>query len=175
MKASIKYLLVILFAVGMHSTAFAQNSDNASVNANARVIAQIAVTGDVALDFGDLVQGTTEAVNVDGTGNDTDAVIGEFTVTGGPSASVSLEFTTLPATLGSTTGGADTLPTDFNSLEYAGYNDGALTKFNPAAGPTSTSLDGSGNLTVLIGGSVDATGVTPDSYQGSITLTASYN
>lgn len=176
MKNLTRIVLITLLAIGFSTTAYAQS---ASITGNAKVLSPITVNGPTNLNFGDVQQGTNKTVNVDGTGNDSDTIIGEFTVSGSDGANVTLNFTTLSDL---TDGSGNTLVIDYASSEYALWSTdgdngtgGDNTKFDPTSATPTATLDSDG-ISVFIGGQAQPTsGQTAGTYDGTITLEASYN
>jgi len=151
---------------GLTTVAFAQQSDNDQIDANATVIAQLDVTPGSTLDFGNVTPGVASSVAY-GSG-------GSFSITGGGGASIDLDFT-LPANLSD---GTNNLPISFSSTD-ANWEDGTTSsgsnEFDPNAG-TTLNFPSDGDMTVFIGGTVTpGAGQVAGTYTGSITLTATYN
>jgi hypothetical protein len=161
-------MAVAALALVLASPAVAQTSANASIQALAYVqgVAPLTAQGVNDLDFGVVLAGTpTAPTNLANQA-------GRFDITGEPAAPVSVSLT-LPLTL---SGAGGNIPISFSNT------DGLLwapfpttnTTFNPNV-PLVTSLDGTGNLTVGISGTVSPpAGTTTGNYSGTITLTVSY-
>lgn len=172
MRASFKSVaLATLLALplALPSLAEAQSSVTGTVNATATILAGLDIAPDGDLQFGELLPGVARTVS------NSDADAAQFIVTGAPGASVSVVFTSLPATLDGP-GGA-TLPVSFSS-SAGGTGEASRTvisSFNPANSQTRT-LSASGNLYVMLGGTAS-----PDpmqaagSYTGTVTLQVSYS
>jgi hypothetical protein len=146
----------------------AQTSAMASISAVANVsgIAPLTAAGVNDLLFGTVIAGTPKTVTAV-------AEAGRFTISGQPSAPVSVSFT-LPTVL--TGAGSATIPITFGSTDgilFSTYPTVAGT-FNPNA-VSFPSLSGTGNLSLGIAGTVSpALGTTTGAYTGTITLTVAY-
>lgn len=161
-------LAVAALALVLASPVAAQTSANASIQALAFVqgVAPLTAFGVNDLDFGVVLAGTpTAPTNLANQA-------GRFDIAGEPSAPVTVNLT-LPLELVGAGGG---IPISFSAT------DGLLwapfpttnTTFDPNV-PIVTALDGSGNLTVGISGTVSPpAGTTTGNYTGTITLTVSY-
>ena len=167
MKRLLQITLVAFIMTGLTTVAFAQGqSDNASIGADATVIAQLDVTAGSSLNFGNVTPGVSSSVAY-GSG-------GSFSITGGGGASIDLDFT-LPANL---TLGTNNLPISFSTTD-ANWEDGNTSsgsnEFDPNAGTTIT-FPADGDMTVFIGGTVNpGAGQVAGTYTGNIVLTATYN
>ncbi len=141
--------------------------DAASISATATVIAQLEVSGEEDLRFGDVIPGIASTIAATDVGN-----AGRFQIQGGGNQEVSLSFDNLTEL--AATGGA-TLPFAFGSSSAgfgvsSGEADGT---FDPLAG-TDQRLD-NGVLYVFVGGTVTPTAGQPaGSYEGQITLNVAY-
>lgn len=160
---------LIAFAGVLASPAAAQTSAQASIQVLAFVqgFAPLTATGVNHLDFGVVQAGTpTAPANLANQA-------GRFDITGEASAQVSLDFT-LPTILDG--GVLGSIPISFatdDGLLWGPFPT-SFTTFDPNV-PLVTGLDGSGNLTVGVSGTVSppvdaATG----NYTGTITLTVAY-
>jgi spore coat protein U-like protein len=146
----------------------AQSTATASIAAIASVVgvAPLTATGVNDLNFGSVPAGspTTPASLA--------SQAGRFDITGEPAAPVSVTFT-LPTDL---TGAGGTIPITFGTtdgLEWAPFPT-AFTTFDPTV-PYLTAIDGTGNLTIGISGTVNPpSGTTTGTYTGTITLTVAY-
>jgi len=146
----------------------AQTTATASISATADVvgIAPITAAGVADLDFGVVLAGGPTTIADPATQG------GRFDLTGEPSAPVTMTYT-LPTDL---TGAGGNIPITFgptDGLLWGPYPT-ASTTFDPNV-PFLTALDGLGNLTVGIVGTVNPpVGTTTGTYTGTITLTVSY-
>lgn len=149
--------------------AAAQTSAQASIQALAFVqgFAPLTAAGVNDLDFGVVQAGTPTAPS------NLANQAGRFEITGEPSAQVSLEFT-LPTQLDG--GAAGTVPVSFASDDGLlwGPFPSAFTTFDPTV-PTVAAIDGAGNLTLGISGTVSPPAITnTGNFSGTITLTVAY-
>jgi hypothetical protein len=174
MKKLTKIIGAAILLMGLNTAVYGQQS--ASIAANAEVQAPLTVDGPTELDFGNVQQGTNKTVHVNGTGNDGDVVIGQFTVGGTDGANITLNFTTLE----NLSDGTNTLTIDYASTDYAtwdanGDNTNSTNNFDPTSETPTATLDTDG-ISVFIGGQAqpDAGQVT-GTYTGTITLEATYN
>lgn len=186
MKRSITAILLTAFTL-LASVAYGQTTEGSdNINATTSVVSQITVTGETALDFGNITAGGSSTVAPD------DGTAGNFQVQGTASQEVILTLS-LPSETGSSgytyaldsgdTGG--TAEDQYLELTF-GAGDGdwiegqdvaaaGTNLFNPTSQETAT-LGGSGYLEVYVGGTADASAGQPDgTYTGSITLTVDYN
>lgn len=163
--------VVGLFAVAgiLAGPAEAQTSAQASIQVLAFVqgFAPLTAAGVNNLDFGTVQAGTpTAPANL---ANEA----GRFEITGEPSTEVSLDFT-LPTTLDG--GAIGSIPISFatdDGLLWAPFPT-AFTTFDPNV-PQIIGLDGSGNLSVGVSGTVSPPAiVTTGNYTATITLTVAY-
>jgi hypothetical protein len=145
----------------------------ASIDALATVqngFAPITATGVHDLDFGTVDAGLGPYASPE-------AGFGRFNLTGEASASVLVEYTTLPTVLANVMDPSETIPIYFNSTDFilwpSGYP-GSYTGLNPLISQT-LAFDGLGNLVVGISGTIDPplTAVDGD-YAGTIVLTVAY-
>jgi hypothetical protein len=149
-------------------TAEAQSTATASISAIASVlgVAPLTAAGVNDLDFGTVPAGTPSVPA------SLAAQAGRFDITGEPSATVFVTFT-LPTDL---TGAGGTIPITFGTsdgLEWAPFPT-SFTNFDPTV-PHVTAIDGTGNLTIGISGTVSPpAGTTTGAYTGTITLTVAY-
>jgi len=141
--------------------------DNASIQATATVLAQLTVTGQDPLEFGQVLPGIPSTVAAG------DPAAGRFLVSGAGSNTVQLSFD-LPDELNGPEGAG--LPISFAS-DAAGYGSASGTP-SGTFDPNDNSHDQSlvdGDLYVFIGGTVTpATEQAQGSYTGSITLNVAY-
>jgi spore coat protein U-like protein len=168
MRSSAAALVAMIGAGGVALPALAQTSATASISADAFVagIAPLTATGVNNLNFGTVTAGTT------GVPASLPADAGRFNITGEPSAPVTVTFS-LPTVL---SGPGGTIPIFFSSTDGLLWVSFPVTfvSFNPN-GPFATTLDGSGNLTIGIAGTVSPpTGTTTGAYTGTVSLTVSY-
>ena len=171
------YILVVVFLLfGITKNGYTQQSDNASANASAIILAQLEVLKVTDLLFGDVSPGINKTIaRTNGA---------EFTVTGGSGASVSLDFT-LPAGTGYSYSLVDANENELElvfAAEDANWETGTTTNdagsntFDPTAGATTISGFPAGGIAVFLGGTVIPTNDQPaGEYEGTITLTAIYN
>lgn len=157
-------VLALVFA----SPAAAQTTANASIQALAFVqgVAPITATGVNDLNFGTVIAGTPTAPT------NLASQAGRWDITGEAGAPVTVSLT-LPLTLA---GPGGTIPISFAATDGLHWNPFPTTNttFNPQV-PYLTNIDGSGNLTLGISGTVSPpAGTTTGNYTGTITLTVSY-
>jgi len=155
--------------LGWATAGQAQTSANAAATATAFVsgIAPLTASTSNNLNFGSVTAGTVASpANLA-----SDAA--RFAISGQPSTPVTVTFV-LPTVL--TGPGSTTIPISFGGADGLEWNPypSSHTTFNPN-GAHLTSLDGSGNLTIGITGSVaPPLGSTTGSYTGTITMTVAY-
>lgn len=171
----LKCLAALAILMGFGFSAMAQDADNENMSSTARVLAGMVVTKITDLNFGDLAQGTTKQVALNGTvtgptqqGTET---VGQLSVaaTGGTSIKYTL---TTPTNL---TNGSNNLPITFVSeyLTASTYAAGTTTVQNVA---TDITMDAGGILYFYVGGTVDATGSpATGTYTGTVNLLVEYN
>jgi hypothetical protein len=164
-----KLLLLAVAALALPAAVSAQSASG-SIQARARVLGAITVTGVTALDFGDFLSaGATKTVAP------ADATSGEFAVAGDPGAGVQFTFD-FPATLdnglnqitlGAASWNVNVGATRAGSASLiAGGSDGASANAFLSAG---------GNLGVFVGAQATAAaGLPAGVYTGTITLDAAY-
>jgi hypothetical protein len=158
-----------LIAVAIATTAEAQSTANASINATATVagIAPLTAAGVNDLNFGAVTAGTPKSP----TSLAADA--GRFNISGEPNAAVTITFA-LPTVL--TSGGGATIPVTFggaDGLNWTTYPT-VHTTFNPNAAFL-TLLNGFGDAVIGISGTVSPPlATTTGTYTGTVTLTVSY-
>ena len=161
-------LALLGFAVLTAKPVEAQSSATASISAIASVlgVAPLTATGVNDLDFGTVPAGTPS------TPASLAAQAGRFDITGEPTSTVFVTFT-LPTDL---TGAGGTIPIAFGAtdgLEWAPFPT-AFTNFDPTV-PYVTAIDGTGNLTIGISGTVSPpAGTTTGDYTGTIVLNVAY-
>jgi hypothetical protein len=193
MKTTIKLIaafsIMLLFAADVLAQT---NTANAPITASANVAAAVTVAKDVDLYFGNVVPGLTKTVGNDGgllagTAGGTIASEGRFIVTKGINTQVTLGFGTLPTNLTITGGGSETLPINFTDFggttPLAKVSDGTNNApFTPASGIVLANTGATAfayaasTFKVHIGGTVvPSTSQLTGTYQGTITLTATYN
>ncbi|GAA5521477.1 DUF4402 domain-containing protein [Aliifodinibius salicampi] len=165
MKSIIKYIFVLLLVTGITTTVSAQQAD---IAANATVDANVDLSSGDDLNFGNIAAGSPSTVNPG------DGTAGTFSVSGNV-GNVDLSFS-LPSEL---TGSEDNLPISFGGTS-ASWGDNAYDSnndFDPNDGASVNLLEQTDrDITVFIGGTVDpATNQAAGSYNGTITLTATYN
>jgi len=191
-KSIFTIFAALTMVLGFAMTTVGQSA-NASISGLAAVVAQVTVTGNTALEFGNVSPGVTKTVSSGGvvgpgTPGGTTETAGKFTVTKGASTQVTLGFGTLPTFLVHTNT-TDHLPINF--IDYSGgtikcgklaYTALTDVPFTPASGIV---VANSGNTApyfaatefwVNIGGTVvPAVAQLAGAYSGTITLTATYN
>jgi hypothetical protein len=138
-------------------------------NATATVLEPLAVTGVRDLAFGNVFPG----VNV--TVDKADATSGKWTITGEATGEVTLDFTTLPASL---VKGGDTLPIVYSATD-AGRNTvdnpATATAFDPSVQETAVLSAVGGELWVWLGGQVQpASDQAAGVYTATVTLDVNY-
>lgn len=161
--------LLALASLSGVRTAEAQTSANAAAIATAFVVGIAPLTASTVhdLDFGSVNAGAVKTP----TSLASDAA--RFNISGEPGRPVTVSFT-LPTVL--TGAGSTTIPISFggtDGLEWTAYPVTSV-GFNPNASYL-TALNGSGNLTIGLSGTVaPPLGTTTGTYTGSITLTVAY-
>ncbi len=156
-------LALALVAAGA-TTAQAQN--NATMNVTANVFRPITVAADRNLVFGNVFPGQGAQGMALGS-----PAAGHFSITGEPSASVSMAFVVSPLSQG-----ANTLPLTLNAT-YNTVDNAAGTSIVTFVAPTATTLSGgaSGQLFVYVAGTVTpAANQVAGNYSGTIQLTVIY-
>lgn len=164
-----KFFLLGLAALALPAMASAQTASG-SIQARARVLGAITVTGVTALDFGDFLSaGATKTVAP------TDATSGEFSVTGDPGAEVQLTFD-FPATLDNGLNQITVGASSWNVHVGATRAGSASLIAGGSDGANATSLlSGGGSLGVFVGAQATAAaGLPAGVYTGTITLDAAY-
>jgi spore coat protein U-like protein len=161
-------LAVATLALVLASPATAQSTANASIQALAFVqgVAPITATGVNDLDFGIVLAGTPTSPT------SLASQAGRWDITGEPGAPLTASLT-LPLTLD---GAGGSIPISFSATDGLHWNPFPTTSttFDPNI-PYLTNLDGSGNLTLGISGTVSPpAATTTGNYTGTITLTVSY-
>lgn len=157
-------LALVTLLAGLAPLAAAQ-SNTGSITATAQLQQPISVTGAVNLSFGNVFPGVPATVAL------TDAGAGRYDVLGQASTPVTLTFTVLPVNL---TSGANNLPVSFTAGHNTTNSAAGATAFAPAGG-ASTSLSGTGQLFVFLGGTVTpAVNQVAGTYTGTITLQVTY-
>lgn len=154
---------------GLASSAEAQNTAVASINATANVsgVAPLTAAGVNDLNFGNVTAGTPKSPtspSADG---------GRFNISGQPNNPVSVTFT-LPTVL--TGGGGSTIPITFNNTDGLNWTNFpiASSPFNPNV-PFFTTLSPTGTLVIGILGTVSPPlATTTGTYTGTVTLTVAY-
>lgn len=183
MKKTIKIVIAAVFAVGFGSFAQAQS---ASISANATVISELTITNVANLNFGTVVVGQTKSIDADNMINvSTGSALGtanrgRFIVRAQVGSNVQLTLV-LPSNL-STSGGA-LLPISFAPINgepaiAVQDGDGQMFAITPGTPYLITGFNSASEIeevNVFVGGQVNATGVTAGTYNGNITLTATYN
>ena len=156
----------VVFFLSLAFSGLEAQSNFASINATATVLAPITVTAGNDLAFGNVTPGVAKTVGV------TAAGAGTFSVSGTASTPVSLTFT-LPTNLNS---GGNLLPIG----SWTGHHNTTNaptggTNFTPSASATPATTSGSGNLYVFVGATVTpGFPQTAGSYTGSVQMTVVY-
>jgi hypothetical protein len=166
MKSTFSVLIVFGIALSMAKNTQAQST--ATALATLTVAESITITS-TDLAFPGVMQGTTTTTApADGTNG------GVFTLSGAANEDVEVEFTVLP--LLSDAGGAGGTDITVSWVGDASVDGGTtLLGVDPAAGPQTVTLNGSGGAEVYIGGTASPDAAqTPSSYEGTVELTASY-
>jgi len=171
LKVAALPVALLVFAAMLTAPAAAQTT--ASISAFATVqngFDPITATGVQNLDFLTVDAGL-------GPYDAAEANFGRFNITGEASASVLVEYTTLPTVLTLDIDPTETIPIFFEAddgILWGGGFPGAFTRFNPLISQT-FSFDVTGNLVVGIDGTIDPplTAVDGD-YEGTIVLTVAY-
>lgn len=181
MKKMIKIFAAIAITMAFTMGAMAQsNTANALIAGNAQIIQAMAVTGQVALDFGLVSQGSNKTIgltnNVTGLPNIGTQTTGRFLVSAAATTSVDLTFTT-PTNLVS--GSNNLLIEDYT---YAHDIDNDATSGTTFTGGTTditfptNVVETVNGVYVFIGGTVKPTASqATGAYTANITLTATYN
>lgn len=158
---------LVALAVLLLPAALMAQPNNATIQATATVLTPLTVTAGPNLDFGaNVFPGVNVSVLP------TDATAGRFDLGGVANAEVDLDFGTLPAQL---IGTGDNLTISFSATDAGhGTSQPAQTPFDPSTGDLAN-LDGSGLLSVWIGGTVaPRADQSAGAYQADITLTVNY-
>jgi hypothetical protein len=196
MKTTLKLFASIIIMLGFSITSFGQNptpqtADN-TIHSNATVVGAIAVGNVQDLDFGNLSVSDYKTINLDNSavGGVTGGLEkhGIFSITKGANTSVDFSFTTLEAELTNTVTPTNKLPvTDWtgswNADGTSGLTAGSI-EFTPSSSGTFNVPQNTAApvIYVHIGGTVtpDISNATtpltvPGVYQGTITLSATFN
>ena len=162
-----KATFVAMAALVMFPAALMAQPNSATIQATATVLTPLTVTATNNLDFG-----TSVFPGVNASVLPTDASAGQFDLGGVANAEVDLDFGTLPAQLA---GPGDNMTISFSATDAGhGTSQPAQTAFDPATGSLAN-LDGSGLLSVWIGGTVQPRNdQTSGAYTAGITLTVNY-
>ena len=158
----------------------ALGQDVANGLATANVVSQLAVVATQPLQFGNVFQGVAKVQ-----GKNDDVNSGIFTITGEPSAGISISLT-LPDFLALLPGGADRLYVSFSATDATvdtttmtpstvTGNDGWIDQ-NPRLLPNASKLGSGGSTRVYLGGKVTpATDQRSGGYAGDIVCSVAYN
>ena len=169
---TLKILFAAVVLVGFTTSALAQNntdSDSDELNATAVILADLNVTQENDLDFGQLFPGEDSEVALD------NESAGRFLVDAADGSSVTLELTGL-GDLALVGDSETTLPTTFTAgwAEDDEYDNGATEWTDPNQQLSITGTPAS--FYVFLGGTVTPDpNQTPGTYEKEITLTAEYN
>lgn len=154
--------------------------DVANGLATANVVAQLSVVATQPLQFGNVFQGVAKVQ-----GKNDDANSGIFTITGQPSAGISISLT-LPDFLALTPGGADRMnisfsPTDCNldtttvTPSTFGAGDGWIDQ-NPRLLPNASRIGTGGEARIYLGGKVSpSVDQMSGAYAGDVICSVAYN
>src|SRR5437016_6381423 len=154
---------VVALALVVARVTTAQAKTNATMNVTANVFRPITVAADRNLVFGNVFPGQGAQGMALGS-----PAAGHFSITGEPSASVSMSFVVSPLSQG-----ANTLPLTLNAT-YNPVDNAGGTSITSFVAPTATSLSGgpTGQLFVYMAGTVTpAANQAPGNYLGTIQLT----
>lgn len=172
MQRVLYLFITTFFFFGVSINGFAQQSDSENATASATILAHLDVQKVTDLSFDDVSPGIEKTIPR--------ASGAEFTVTGGSGAAVSLSFT-LPSFLDEVGAETNQLPISFTDTD-ANWETGTTTDdagtnaFDPTAGATTISSFPAGGIAVFLGGTVQpANTQAAGTYEGTITLTATYN
>jgi hypothetical protein len=196
MKKSIQFFAALIIMMSFTLGAWAQQSDNDHVAANAEVVAPVSVTGDGDLSFGMVTPEVTKTINTEGgviagtagtSGTIGAEAAGHFLITKGLNTEVTLAFSLPEHLIFDTDHELDISFADAGSVKLAklaaasgGEQEDLL--FTPATGITTENTGAKAEyfaddaFDVYIGGTVapietQVAGV----YTANITLTATYN
>ncbi len=160
-RVRVSLALILVVALGLIGPGVAAQ-ESATIQATATVVSSLTVTGSVNLQFDNVTPGVNKAVDKTTVGK-----AGEWTVSAGNGAEVTLDFT-LPANLAS---GGNNMPITFSTTDGGyGANQATPTAINPAV-VTTTNMDGSGALTIWIGGTAEpGAGQSGGAYAGDVEL-----
>ena len=157
---------ILALALVAAGAATVQAQNNASINVTAAVQQPITVVAASNLDFGNVFPGQGAQGMALGS-----HAAGHFSITGEPSASVSMAFVVSPLSQG-----ANTLPLTLNAT-YNTVDNAGGTSIVTFVAPTATTLSGgaSGQLFVYVAGTVTpAANQVAGNYSGTIQLTVIY-
>jgi hypothetical protein len=170
-------LITLLILLLSASTGWSQ--DVANGTATATVLAGLTVTATQTLQFGNVFQGVAKIQ-----GKNDDVNSGIFTITGQPSANISI-YIVLPDFLALLPSGADRLPVAFSNTDanidtttvtpstFAGV-DGWIDQ-NPRNIPAATVIGTGGQCRIYLGGKVSpAVNQSAGNYQGDIVCSVAY-
>ncbi|MCW9706296.1 hypothetical protein [Fodinibius salsisoli] len=185
MKQIKKILSILLLLVGLSTVGWAQQNDTGTITASADVVQQLAVEGVNDLLFQLVSPGVDKTIDLEGNVSAGTATGGEqagqFTVSASEGASVTLEFTALPAVLTETSAGTETMPITYES-GWDVTGDGTSTTTVTTSGSTTigdfpaNDVGGTNLIYVLLGGTVQPiANQVQGTYEADITLTATYN
>lgn len=182
-------VMAVMMGFAFSLMAASGETDNASITGKATVIQAIDVANITNLEFGTVSPGLAKTIDLEnvatggqvGEGTETTGV---FSVSAAASSDVSIQFTTLPTALDEDGDGTATLPIGTYTAGYHTANPysggttftaGDLTQLYTGNFPTND-VSGTNLIYVFLGGTVTpGAAQTPGTYQGSITLTATYN
>lgn len=169
MKNLSKLAVIALLFVG---TSVSLKAQTQNINATADVQAAISFNAQTNLVFGTVLPGNDKSIDK-GTAPDA----GSFDIDGTASQAVNISFT-LPTDLTSSNASA-TMPIQFSTTDAGWDADGTpatLTEFDPSTSYTGASFDGTGNLFIYLGGTVQPTitQAAASDYTAVVTLNISY-
>ncbi|MEQ8579266.1 MAG: hypothetical protein RIC57_11470 [Balneola sp.] len=179
MKTLLKSTLVLLAALVISGTSFAQGtSDDATVSANANIVAALTVTNVSDLSFGDILTSETPTISATTTGAGSVSVSG---ATSGQTLNVTIDF---PSVLTDGTPANDLSFDTYSAAVTASGNDSDPTNGVALTGAatagtqiTGTFVAGATAAHIFVGGQIDdaTNGVAGNSYANDITVTVDYN
>jgi hypothetical protein len=169
MKNLFKLTIAALIVVGTSVSLKAQTSN---INATADVQQAISFNAVSNLAFGTVLPGNDKSITKETVGD-----AGSFDIDGTSSQAVTIGFT-LPTQLTSANASA-TMPIQFSTTDAGWDGDGTpatLTAFDPSVSYGGASFDGTGNLFIFLGGTVQPTitQAAASDYTAVITLNISY-
>lgn len=164
-----KLVLVAAMLVATAGMSFAQSSANTDVTVNAAVIQGLTISASGALDFGNIVAGTTPTA-LDA---QTNGSAPEITVTGNGNTAITVTFST--ATLSGPGSDITFTPSVYGAALSTSQSSSTQVLNNGSVTLNGTS-GSAGNYYFWLGGSLSAVpaGQTPGTYTGHWTITVNY-